>query len=217
MTMRALLLAFALLRPADSERTPPKLPLQFSADLEITAHLVDRTKDYPPWLRKIKVHYDHTKKLARAEISAGYEAGRTYIRRYDTKREYMVKSGEFAECQRSYLGEAMPAPELPAEATFVEELQIDGKACEHWVHDLGVERVHIYQTADTKLPFRLMDESVEDGGQVTPLMTYDFKNVQLGPQDEASFQLPKPYTHKKCTRHIGGWPYLHVFHWYLRF
>ena len=24
-------------------------------------------------------------------------------------------------------------------------------------------------------------------------------------------------THKKCTRHIGGWPYLHVFHWYLRF
>ena len=92
-------------------RKVPELPKQFSADLEITAHLVDRTKDYPPWLRKIHIKYDFDNKLARANITHGYEAGRTYIRRYDQKREYMVKAGEFAECQRSYLGEKMPLPE----------------------------------------------------------------------------------------------------------
>lgn len=61
----------------------PTLPLQFSADIEITAHLVDRTQDYPPWLRKIRLNYDFVKKLARAEILQGYDQGKIYIRRYD--------------------------------------------------------------------------------------------------------------------------------------
>lgn len=73
----------AALVVAVSSAAAPKFPLQFSADLEITAHLVDKTKDYPPWLRKIKINYDYIQKLARAEISHGYEAGRTYVRRYD--------------------------------------------------------------------------------------------------------------------------------------
>ena len=205
-----------LLMVACGARKPPALPKAFSADLEITAHLVDRSKDYPPWLRKLKLNYDFDQKLARAEITHGYEAGRTYIRRYDQKREYMIKSGEFAECQRSYLGETMPFPELPTSATYVGEEMVLGQQCEHRVEDLGVERVHIYQTVHGKVPIRLTDESFEDGN-ATPLMTYDFKNIVLGEQRANTFELPKPYTHKKCTRHIGGWPYLHVFHYYLRF
>ena len=171
-------------------RDPPSLPRSFSADLEVTAHLVDRTKDYPPWLRKITLNYDFDKKLARAEITHGYEAGRTYIRRYDQKREYMIKAGEFAECQRSYLGEEMPLPELPATATYVGEEEVRGERCEHWVEDLGVERVHIWQTVDMKLPIRLTDESFEDG-QATPLMTYDLYRFQAAAPAEELFKMKK--------------------------
>ena len=81
MVMRCVLVCAVLF--FSIEAASPKFPLQFEADLEITAHLVDRTKDYPPWLRKIKINYDYIKKFARAEISHGYEAGRTYVRRYD--------------------------------------------------------------------------------------------------------------------------------------
>jgi hypothetical protein len=81
---RALALALLVVASLAEERAPPSLPLQFSTDLEITAHLVDRTKDYPPWLRRITINYDYTQKQARAEILEGYEAGRTYVRRYDT-------------------------------------------------------------------------------------------------------------------------------------
>jgi hypothetical protein len=30
------------------------------------------------------------------------------------------------------------------------------------------------------------------------------------------FELPDGWTHKRCKRHIGGWPYLHLFHHYLK-
>jgi hypothetical protein len=35
-------------------------------------------------------------------------------------------------------------------------------------------------------------------------------------QDPSVFELPHPWTHKRCKRHIGGWPYLHLFHHYLK-
>jgi len=49
----------------------------------IVAHLADRTVDYPPWLRKIKIRYDYVQKVARADILAGYDNGKTYIRKYE--------------------------------------------------------------------------------------------------------------------------------------
>ncbi|ETV68144.1 hypothetical protein, variant [Aphanomyces astaci] len=67
-----------------SSPAPPQFPLQFEADLEITAHLLDATVAYPPSLRKMKIRYDYTQGLARADILAGYDKGKSYIRRYDT-------------------------------------------------------------------------------------------------------------------------------------
>ena len=66
------------------------------------------------------------------------------------------------------------------------------------------------------MPVRLVDESMYDG-VVTPLMTYDVTYQNLGAQPEADFQLPPEYSHKSCTRHVGGFPYIHAFHHYLRF
>ena len=65
------------------EQDPPLLPLQFSAEIEITSHLVDPAQEYPSRTRKLWVHYDYMNQLARADIVQGYEEGKTYIRRYD--------------------------------------------------------------------------------------------------------------------------------------
>ena len=94
----ALLLAAAAAQ--DDASPPPALPLQFRAVLETTAHLVNRSESYPPWRRRIEIDYDYVNKRARAAITEGYEQGRTYVRRYDRKSEYMVKGAEAdARCE----------------------------------------------------------------------------------------------------------------------
>ena len=207
--------------------------MQFTATVEVTAHLVDRSKPYPPWLRVIKVAYDYENRMARAVVEKGYEEGKTFIRRYDNKSEFMVRGDPYPECQRSYLSEAMPPPTLPKSLAFsgVEEVPGLG-SCEHWVDDQGSNRVHVYVPADgrggeARWPARLLDEQVLDGESV-PLMTYDLKDLAVGPPEPALssprddpskglFGIPAPYDWRSCGRNIGGFPYLHIFHHYLRF
>lgn len=75
-----------------------------------------------------------------------------------------------------------------------------------------------------------------------PMLTYDYTDVVLGKQvhenqanyksyhefpifpcvcvslqDEDDFALPEGYSHQQCTRHVGGFPYLHVFHYFVKF
>lgn len=103
------------------------LPSRFKANVTTIAPLVDKvcsppvaflraipdfpnfqTKDYPPWRRIVALEYDFGAKVARADILEGYEAGRTYIRRYDTKNEYIIKqSGKYPACQRAHLSTCM--------------------------------------------------------------------------------------------------------------
>ena len=95
-----LLASCAAAAAQDDASAPPSLPLQFRAVLETTAHLVNRSESYPPWRRRIEIEYDYVNKRARAAITEGYEKGRTYVRRYDRKSEYMVKSAEAdARCE----------------------------------------------------------------------------------------------------------------------
>lgn len=70
----ALCLFFSILHTGDGSvaLTPvPSFPLQFSADIKITAHLIEETSEYPPRYRKMRVHYDYINKMARADIEAG--------------------------------------------------------------------------------------------------------------------------------------------------
>ena len=215
----------------------PTIPHQFSCTVEVTAHLVDRTKEYPPWLRVIEVKYDYLNKRASAIIKKGYEEGKTFIRRYDNKSEFMVRGEPYPECVRSYLGETMPEPLLPISAVRVGTETIDGIECEHWVEDLGTNRVHIYMAPAPGgeghvYPRRLTDEQVLESESV-PLMTYDWKNLVVGslPSDtEANgdesdaeltqstwYDIPEPYDWRSCSRFLGGFPYLHIFHHYVRF
>ncbi len=79
-------------------------PLQITANVVITAHLIEESSEYPPRTRKMKIFYDYKKKRARADIEEGYEAAKTYYRQYNTKNEYMVRKPPINDCKRSYLG-----------------------------------------------------------------------------------------------------------------
>jgi hypothetical protein len=234
MGLHSLLLLLISIRSAPAALAapppPPTFPKQFTCTVEVTAHLVDRTKDYPPWLRVIDVKYDFVNQRASAAVRKGYEEGKMFLRRYDNKSEFMVRGDPYPECVRSYLGEKMPAPDLPASAVHVGTEDIDGVACDHWVDDLGTNRIHIYMApspankGNERVPRRLTDEQVLDGESV-PLMTYDWKDLVVGPiadnngaaATQTWFDIPQPYDWRSCSRYLGGFPYLHIFHHYLRF
>lgn len=48
------------------------------------------------------------------------------------------------------------------------------------------------------------------------VMSYMVDNLVVGPPPASVWEIDAPYSHRECARHLGGWPYLHVFHWFLR-
>lgn len=199
-------------------QTPPRLPRQFQTTLVTVAHQANKTTAYPPWRQQFNIFYDFPARRARADVIEGFDAGRSFIRRYDLKKEYMVVKSpeEFAECRRSYLGEEFPPPQLP-DMTYMGLVLLRDRVCAHWLHEADeLSRIHVFTDARTQAPVRLTEEWVEDDA-VLPLMTYEFLDLVEGPQDDALFSLPAPHTHQSCERLVGGQPYLHAFHWYMRF
>jgi hypothetical protein len=111
------------------------------------------------------------------------DEGKTFLRRYDQKREYMIREGEFPICRRSYLGEKMPVAEFPQSAVFrgIEKQGVEGALSEHWVQDDGFSRVHFYLTMDDCTPRLLVEEIQVEPGSYTPLMTYEFLSFRSYP------------------------------------
>lgn len=200
---------------AASNTPVPMFPFQFSANILITAHLIEEDSDFPPRYRRMSVYYDYVNKKARADLEAGYEAAKIYIRRYDEKNEYMVRLAPIDDCKRSYLGERMPFPDISG-AEYVSKQIIDGIECNYFVHTDHNIRIHMYFNAKTSAPVRLIQESTENN-ESTPLLTYDYSDVVLGTVDSSYFDLPPPYSHETCVRHVGGFPYLHIFHYFVKF
>jgi hypothetical protein len=201
----------------------PSFPLQLTASIEIMAHLIPEDAEYPPRTRSMRIYYDYIQKLARADIEAGYEAAKQYYRFYNEKVEYMVRSPPINDCNRAYLGEKMPFPDL-SEAVFVSTQSVENVLCNYFVHSDSGTRVHIYLSAVSGEPVKLTVSSVEqnsDGSESsTDLLTYLYSEVVLGPPSSAVFQLPQPYAESpraSCERQVGGFPYLHVFHYFVRF
>lgn len=123
MTILAILVVVVLvpmkINASLQNHVPPALPRQFGADLTVVSHLTDPRQNYPPSVREMSIQYDFDQKIARADVTKGYESGKTYIRRYDQKNEYMVKHGKYQKCERAYLGETMPTPEIPFNQEFI--------------------------------------------------------------------------------------------------
>lgn len=61
----------------------PELPAQFEANLHVVSHLTDPTQSYPPAIRIMHIRYDYENRRASAEMLAGSETRKLYIRRYD--------------------------------------------------------------------------------------------------------------------------------------
>ena len=59
---------------------------QFSCTVQITSHLLDNSQKYPPSIQTFQIHYDAIQEFIRIDVLNGYEAGKTYMRRYDLVR-----------------------------------------------------------------------------------------------------------------------------------
>lgn len=219
-------LFFCLFAFSKCAETAPQLrfPLQFSASVAITANAIPAAQKYPPRHRKLRVWYDYPQKRAKAEIEGGYEAAKLQLRRYDLGNEYMVRHDPINDCTRSYLGDKMPFPELPKEGVeYLGQEVVAGEEgeqdvlCDHWLYSEYNDRIHIYMDAATGAPRRLMQVYEPEPDKAKPMLTYDYTDVVLGKQDEDDFALPEGYSHQQCTRHVGGFPYLHVFHYFVKF
>ena len=219
----SLLALFLLLvghsRGEDASTLPPapRFPLQFSGNLTITAHQLPADLEYPPRVRSMFIHYDYENLRARADVAEGYEAAKVYFRRYDLQHEYMVRLPPIDDCKRSFLGELMPYPLFPLETRLVKQDEvIDGVTCNYFLYEEFDTRLHIFLDAATGAPVRLLQEAT-DGGVSTPMLTYDYSNVALGAPAEDLFQLPPSTSHDACGRHVGGFPFLHIFHHFVKF
>ena len=51
------------------------------------------------------IFYDHAAGRAKVVVTEGLNAGKTFLRLYGLKKEYMIRTGEYPTCRRSYLGE----------------------------------------------------------------------------------------------------------------
>lgn len=161
------------------------------------------------------IDYDYVNKMARADIKEGYEAEKTYIRRYDNENEYMIRAPPIDDCKRSYLGEKMPYPDI-SESVFLREERIDGLLANHFVFEDYETLIHIYLEKSSGAPILLEQGSLIDG-VYSPLLSYKYDNVALGAPKKSTFDILSPYTHQTCERMVGGFPYLHVFHYFVRF
>lgn len=204
-----------------------QFPIQFSANIVITSPLIDESSEYPPRQRRFSVYYDYIQKKARADIEAGYEAAKYYIRRYDNKKEFMVRLPPINDCKRSYLGETMPFPELPFDTLFVREEYVNNELCNYYLYEESTVRIHIYFTVTDNIPVKLIVEQYDSDELSKELLVYEYFDVYLGPPLESWFDLPEEYNStssvdrngntKNCAKHTGGFPYLHIFHHFVKF
>jgi len=93
---------------------------------------------------------------------------------------------------------------------------------DYYLHQDFETRVHMYFRQDTHWPVRVVQEAVTAGegdepGVSVPMLTYEYTDVELGAPDAGHFELPLPHLHEHCDRHVGGFPYIHAFHYFVKF
>ncbi len=117
----------------------------------------------------------------------------------------------------------MPFPDI-SEAKYIGKQTVLGKSCHYFLHSEYDTKVHIYFEVETNIPVKLTVSSVKQNSDqtesTTDLLTYIYSNVILGPPSSSVFELPPQYSVSPttlCDRQIGGFPYLHIFHYFVRF
>eukprot|EP00742_Colponemidia_sp_Colp-10_P008418 GILJ01009118.1.p1 GENE.GILJ01009118.1~~GILJ01009118.1.p1 ORF type:complete len:229 (-),score=18.45 GILJ01009118.1:145-831(-) len=203
---------------------PELLPTQFTATIAIISHLLPPETTYPPPRTDMIVHYDWMNKRVRADILAGRDANRTYIRRYDEKYEVMMrKAGPSIpeHCVYSALRERMPNPEFPWNHDFEYDgtQTVEGQPCDCWTEKHMDRSIVTYcQTSEGGIPVRVT-ESIRNGTETRLTASYVFSNFSHGEPSLSLFDIPSKYSppRSKCSLQSTGFPYLHIFSHYIRF
>jgi len=210
------LLFLGLLILTRSVNGQPQWPSSFSATITTTAHMVPEDISYPPREKVVKLMCDRGKGKALFVVEKGLDEGKTFYRDFGGENEYLVKGGEGGTCKRSWLGGGMPEVVLPKMIEIGEEV-VGGRDCVHWVRDEGVERVHMWWDKDRGGgPVRLTHEHVGEDGVSEATMSYDVSAWTEGVGDFGLEGVEGGWTHEKCERFVGGFPYVHLWHSYLR-
>ena len=88
----------------------------------------------------------------------------------------------------------------------------------HFHHIDYTTHLHAYYNIETGAPIQLLQEDVNSiSGENKLLLTYQYADVIIGPPDEELFEIPVPYDHGSCENMIGGFPYIHIFHHFVKF
>ena len=101
---------------------------------------------------------------------------------------------------------------------------VGGRRTVQHVRKDAYTRVRVFVDMLTGVPLSVTDEYRSDeaaalgvgGGGYEAVMTWTWEHMRIGPLDAAVFELPAAWTHARCKRHVGGWPYIHLFHHYMK-
>ena len=131
----------------------------------------------------------------------------------------MIRPSPIDDCKYSFLGEVMHYPDIPA--VYVrDETILTSKGdviANYFLFEEYDARIHIYMNKLTGVPIRVIQEG-EHEGQSVALLTYDYEEVVLGEPDISLFTLPTSIKKdENCLNHLGGFPYQHIFHYFVRF
>ena len=112
----------------------------------------------------------------------------------------------------------MPYPLIP-DSMFVEQEACPGmssKRCDYFLFTDYETKVHIYLDSASGAPVKLIHE-VEVDKQDVPMLTYDYKDVVLGAPAQSLFEVASLGKQaEECDLHAGGFPYIHVFHYFVK-
>merc|ERR1712086_1240417 len=122
---------------------------------------------------------------------------------YDRDMEHHIEmEGKQRKCYVSELRVKMPLPERMKWPRLVGIENKGGHKCYRWTEGKGDSKVDYFETVQERRPVHL----------ATPAMTYDFVNFKSGPPDPEVFAVES----RQCEEQVGGFPYVHVWHYYIR-
>jgi len=146
-----------------------------------------------------------------------------------------------AKCQRAYLGEDMPTPTLPyfeslgnktmimKNTLFSRNNNTDGieetyeTKLQHWLHKINgsTEQVQVYFDSGGTIPKALIHEDIdEENGESKELISYTFLSFEVLHEGIIESDLIPPSSCPSVFRNFDrvqtGFPFIHLFHHYLK-
>lgn len=118
----------------------------------------------------------------------------------------------------------MTPPTLP-KSIHIGETQISDttgttNTYSHFVRSTVYSNIRIYSNPSNGYPRRLVVEDIDDEGVTEVSMTYDIENLEeLSNVPKIDWSLGGEHTEGiegSCERFVGGFPYMHLFHYYLK-